>query len=140
MAKKEFQYLIDAALEQGWRVQHLKSGHIKLLPPDRSKPAVVMGGTVSDHRGLMNARSQLRKSGLVLPENVSGLGCGCSGLGSVEQKMVPQFIVGPGDIQAFNEHWEMEDVAFPARVLCRRASSTATRVVTPAGAPTSTSW
>lgn len=76
MAKKEYQYLIDAAMQQGWRVQYLSSGHIKLLPPDTTKPAVVMGGSISDRRALQNVRSMLRRSGLVLPENLSGLAAG----------------------------------------------------------------
>lgn len=60
----EKQKLVDAAIRAGWRVEQAGGSHIRMLPPDRSKPAVVTTLNKSDSRAWMHLRSQLRYSGL----------------------------------------------------------------------------
>jgi len=57
--------VIDAALAQGWRIERLTTGHLRFVPPDKTKHMVVVGGTPSDFRWLQNTISKLRRSGLV---------------------------------------------------------------------------
>jgi hypothetical protein len=59
----EKQKLVDSAVAAGWRIEQAGS-HIRMLPPDRSKPAVVTTLNKSDSRAWMHLRSQLRYSGL----------------------------------------------------------------------------
>lgn len=57
--------LMKLAEKQGWDVQKLPGGHIRFVPPDKSKPMVVMGSTpTSDPRALKNLTAALRRSGL----------------------------------------------------------------------------
>lgn len=65
-AKREIKDLIRIALDQGWRVEQLRSGHWRFLPADTNVRAVVTGGTPSDPRAVKNLRSDLRRSGLKL--------------------------------------------------------------------------
>lgn len=62
--KKELKELVKKAGEQGWRVEVLKSGHLMFYPPDKTQSPVTTGGTISDHRGLQNAKSMLKKRGM----------------------------------------------------------------------------
>jgi len=48
----------------GWIVERTRCGHIRWVPPDRSKPVIVTGSTPSDHRSRMNLRADLRRHGL----------------------------------------------------------------------------
>lgn len=54
------------AVSQGWRVEQTKGSHLKFIPADKSKPAVVMAGTSCSRVGFRNALSLLRKSGLIV--------------------------------------------------------------------------
>lgn len=63
-AKKTLRTYRRAAEEQGWRVEETKSGHLRFIPADRSKPIVVASSTPSDARSVKNLRAQLRRSGL----------------------------------------------------------------------------
>lgn len=56
------------AREQGWSVTQRPSGHWCLRPADRTKPQVMMANSPGDFRAMRSAVSQLRNSGLVLPE------------------------------------------------------------------------
>lgn len=61
---KELHPLIDAARDQGWRVQVTSNGHLKFLPKDRSVSPVFGPSTPSDYRSVKNVRTKLRKAGL----------------------------------------------------------------------------
>lgn len=52
-----------AARKQGWAVEGGGGRHLKWLHPD-GETMVVTSATPSDHRALMNARSDLRRAGL----------------------------------------------------------------------------
>jgi predicted RNA binding protein YcfA (HicA-like mRNA interferase family) len=62
--RKDMKRLRKAAEQQGWRVEDTRGGHVRFLPPDRSQPAVVAGGTPSDHRSWLNLLAMLRRAGL----------------------------------------------------------------------------
>lgn len=62
----DWEEIQGAALEQGWRVEKIKKG-VRLVPPDPSKPMVVIHRTPSDHRALKNTIAQMRRSGFVWP-------------------------------------------------------------------------
>lgn len=66
MAKDQGAAIRKAAERQGWRVEVTKKGW-RLTPPDKTKPAVVMHNTPSDHRAEKNLIATLRRSGLVWP-------------------------------------------------------------------------
>lgn len=55
-----------AAEQQGWTVEASKGGHWKFIPPDKTKPMVVLPGTSVSRCGMRNALSALRRSGLEL--------------------------------------------------------------------------
>jgi hypothetical protein len=55
------------AIEQGWKIEKLPGGHLRHVPPDRSKPGIVSASTPSDRRGTRNFVAALRRNGLVLP-------------------------------------------------------------------------
>lgn len=61
---RDLDQLCRRAVAQGWRYETLSNGHFRLLPPDRTRPAVVLAGSSSDQRALRNAISLLRRSGL----------------------------------------------------------------------------
>lgn len=65
MGKQRPQDLVKIAESQGWRVQQTKMGWL-LYPPDRTKPAVSLHKTSSDHRWFANAVALLRRSGLII--------------------------------------------------------------------------
>jgi hypothetical protein len=62
----DWEALRNAAKEQGWREEPIKKG-FRLVPPDPTKPMVVIHGTPSDRRALANTKAQMRRSGLVWP-------------------------------------------------------------------------
>lgn len=64
--KRMLKDLMKKATSQGWRVEVLRSGHLKFYPPDVNQSAVVVGGTPSDWRALKNFISMLKKSGMKL--------------------------------------------------------------------------
>jgi hypothetical protein len=47
--------------EKGWRVEHSKGGHFKLLHPDAKTP-VFCACTPSDYRAILNIESELRRA------------------------------------------------------------------------------
>ncbi len=59
--------LIAEARKQGFGVTRLRSGHLKLTPPSRAAPLIIVSGSPSDYRALAKIRSQLRRAGLTLP-------------------------------------------------------------------------
>lgn len=63
--KKRVNEIIDQAEAQGWTVTITGGGHLRFIPPDKNKPMVHAPATSSDHRGLANTVSQLRRSGFV---------------------------------------------------------------------------
>ena len=68
MAKysKDIDKLVLAAQQAGWRIEKSPGKHQVLYPADPSKPPVTVPISLSDHRGLANLRSYLRKSGLMV--------------------------------------------------------------------------
>jgi len=58
---KEFKDLKKLVEGQGWSVEKARSNHWKFRGPQGQM--VVVGNTISDWRGLKNARSQLRNAG-----------------------------------------------------------------------------
>ena len=57
---------IRAALRaQGWTLELTTRGHLRAVPPDPSRPAVVTGGTPSCSRAMYNWLAALRRSGFV---------------------------------------------------------------------------
>lgn len=66
MAKysKELDGYVLAAQKAGWRIEQSAGKHQVVYPADPTKPPVTIPRSISDHRGLANVRSYLRKSGL----------------------------------------------------------------------------
>lgn len=50
------------AIEQGWTVEKTGGGHWKFKPP--TGPFVIAPSSPSDHRSVLNLRSELRRKGL----------------------------------------------------------------------------
>lgn len=61
---KEMKQLRKLAVEQGWRVEYTKGGHLKWFPPVGTE-FVVSSSTPSDYRAIKNLRAMLRRHGLV---------------------------------------------------------------------------
>ena len=66
MNDSEWQKLINAALEQGWTIEPKKKCHLKWTPPHAGGPVVFTSATPSDYRAVRNARSDLRRAGLII--------------------------------------------------------------------------
>lgn len=66
MAKyeKDIDKLVLAAQQAGWRITRSAGKHCVMFPPDLTMQPVTVPRSISDHRGLANFRSFLRKSGL----------------------------------------------------------------------------
>ncbi|HEX4489664.1 MAG TPA: hypothetical protein VH914_00515 [Acidimicrobiia bacterium] len=60
---KDTKKLLRNLERQGWTIEATKSGHIRAIPPDTTKPIVIIASTPSDHRAWKNTIAQLRKSG-----------------------------------------------------------------------------
>lgn len=60
---KDLRVIIEALLDQGWRIEKGNGGHIKAYPPDKTMPIVVMASTPSDARAIKNIRAMVRRSG-----------------------------------------------------------------------------
>jgi hypothetical protein len=66
-SNKEIDELVQKARHQGWTVMHGGGGHLIFRSPDKSVPQVVVPSTPGGgNRGVDNARSRLKRSGLVL--------------------------------------------------------------------------
>jgi len=62
---KELKKLIKLARSQGWEVRITGGNHVEWKPPDKSKPKIYSGNTISDGaRGFHNVKAILRKNGL----------------------------------------------------------------------------
>lgn len=66
MASKDLKTVVKAATEQGWRVDTLKSGHLRFRAPNGTGTCI-SGGTPSDRRALDNLLGCLRRNGLIWP-------------------------------------------------------------------------
>lgn len=71
MDRKTITAILEAAADQGWRLEQTKKGFM-LYPPDKSKPGVLVHMTPSDHRAFKNMVAQLRRSGLIWPHPGKG--------------------------------------------------------------------
>lgn len=60
---KDQRKLVETLKAQGWEIHQLKNNHYRALPPDKTKPIVVIDSTPSDHRAWQNTISRLRRSG-----------------------------------------------------------------------------
>lgn len=58
---KEFKVLKKTAESQGWTVEQTKTNHWKFRGPQGQ--TVIIGNTISDWRGLKNAKGHLRNAG-----------------------------------------------------------------------------
>jgi hypothetical protein len=67
MRNNEYASIEKAARNQGWRVEHHWGRHIKLTPPDPTKPIVFGSSTPGDCRSWRAFLSQMRASGLIYP-------------------------------------------------------------------------
>jgi len=63
---KDLGPVLDALREQGWRVEDTERGHVRAVPPDKTKPIVHFGHSRFP-RSMRNAISELRVSGFVWP-------------------------------------------------------------------------
>ena len=63
---KDLEPILEALKEQGWRVEDTERGHVKAVPPDRTRPIVHFGHSRFP-RSMKNAISELRASGFVWP-------------------------------------------------------------------------
>lgn len=61
--RKEIARFVKLAEDQNWEVRRTKGNHLMFTPPG-DRPHVLVAGTPSDHRAIMNVRSLLRRSGL----------------------------------------------------------------------------
>jgi hypothetical protein len=59
--------IVEAAEDQGFRVELSKKGHVIFYSPDKSVSPVVAAGTTSDVRSIRNLLARLRGAGLVYP-------------------------------------------------------------------------
>ena len=58
----DYESLFQVAERQGWRIETTKKNHFRLLcPSECGQHIVIASSTPSDHRGLRNVRSQMRK-------------------------------------------------------------------------------
>lgn len=57
--------IVDSLVAQGWRVEFTPGGHVRCVPPDRTKSIVVTAATPGDHRGARRWISDLRHSGFI---------------------------------------------------------------------------
>lgn len=60
----EFNELVVAAVEVGWRHEMLGNGHHRLVPPDTSKPMLVFPGTSRNFHSYGNLRAALKRNGV----------------------------------------------------------------------------
>lgn len=61
--RKDLDKLVLAAENAGWRTEK-RAGKHPVLYPNNDHPPIPVPISLSDHRGLMNFRSYLRKAGL----------------------------------------------------------------------------
>lgn len=61
--KKDLRKLLRQLTSQGWRCEQAGGGHLKLFPPDKSKPMVTLPISPGDHRSWKNTVATLRRSG-----------------------------------------------------------------------------
>lgn len=59
---KEIKDLIKTVESQGWTVERARNNHYKFRGPRGE--LVVVGNSISDHRGLKNARAYLQRAGV----------------------------------------------------------------------------
>ncbi len=59
-----FRDIVEAAKQQGWRIEQTGKGHWKFVPPNRKVRMFFTGGTPSDNRWIKKVRSDLRRLGL----------------------------------------------------------------------------
>lgn len=57
--------IFKEARRQGWKVKRTGGGHVKLVPPDPSRPVIHTGSTPSDHRAERNLLAMMRRAGFV---------------------------------------------------------------------------
>lgn len=62
--RKDVEVLVKKAEQAGWTTDQSPGKHPKLYPTDKQFSPIVVPISMSDHRGYMNFRSQLRKAGL----------------------------------------------------------------------------
>lgn len=64
MAYKETKELLEALRAQGWKCsQGKRNHHWKAVPPDPTKPIVIIGSTPSSWRNRANTLRDLKRSG-----------------------------------------------------------------------------
>lgn len=66
MPSLDWKSIIKEAKKQGFREEKAKNG-VYLVPPDKSKPKVIIHRTPSDQRAILNKLRDLKHSGLQWP-------------------------------------------------------------------------
>lgn len=66
---RDLRKIAAEARGQGWQVQLTKKSHVKFVPP--AGKIIFTSGTPSDGRGRLNLLSELRRSGLELPNRMT---------------------------------------------------------------------
>ena len=62
----DFREIMNAALQQGWKVEKTGKSHWKFIPPDKTQSIYIASGSPSDHRWAKTMRTELRRRGLVI--------------------------------------------------------------------------
>ncbi len=61
---REYRPLVEAARAAGWTVTQTRNSHLRLVPPSKDGTPIVLAGSPSDHRAILNARASLRRQGV----------------------------------------------------------------------------
>lgn len=71
LSNKDLNAFLKSMEDQGCRIQPIKAsaGAWKILPPNNGKP-IIFHGSNSDHRGLKNMKSEIKRLGLVWPLSI----------------------------------------------------------------------
>ena len=64
--KKDLSKVLKSIARQGGRITKLKSGHLRVYPPDKTQDIIHVPGTPSDPRSMKNLIALLRRSGFDL--------------------------------------------------------------------------
>jgi hypothetical protein len=64
---KDIKDIVEAARNQGFRVERTKKGHWVFYSPDTSRKPVFHSGTPGDRRAIDNLLAELRRAGFVWP-------------------------------------------------------------------------
>ncbi len=61
---RDLRPLVEAAEAAGWTVTQTRNSHLRLVPPTKDGTPLILSGSPSDHRSILNARAALRRQGV----------------------------------------------------------------------------